>query len=260
MKENSRLSSEINSLRGKIKKYENIEKELSNFHQENKILKEEINSLQSKQKKENEFNEVLKDFETNFRTKIMEVEKEKNYYKDLSKQFLSEKSELKLEKEREIFELECKITELNKKLQENQYNTVDPHFGNHKDTSEQIKQINNENQKLMMILKDKDVELSVWKEKYYELSENQGKQISSNLTQFNSTSTSDQKNEIISLKFQIKELCDKMEILNRIIEDHGYEKENLETELKIYKQKLQEMEKFKVFLLNKSFMIFICLG
>jgi chromosome segregation ATPase len=55
--------------------------------------------------------------------------------------------------------------------------------------------------------------------------------------------------EISSLRIQTRELMEKMEILNKIIEGHAMERENLETELKIYKQKLSEAEKkIKVFL------------
>lgn len=245
VKENSRLSSEITSLKSKIKDYETMEKELNNFQKENMFLKEEINSLQIRQKKENEFDGVLKEFETNFRNKILEVEKEKEYYKNLSKQHMAEKADLKFEKDQKIFELENQILEITEK-----YNSINEKLAltqqtthNNQEESTKINDLKNEKNKILMSLNEKDIELSVWKEKYYELLDSKD---TVSQTKMKSSALEDQKNEINSLKIQIKELLDKMDILNGIIETYEIQKEKLETELTIYKQKFQESGKIQV--------------
>lgn len=255
VKENSKLSSEITSLKSKIKDYETMEKELNNFQKENKFLKEEINSLQIRQSKENEFNEVLKEFETNFRNKIFEVEQEKEYYKNLSKQHMAEKADLKYEKDQKIFELENQVLEITEQLISMKEKLAFFQEANNNSQEESIKinELKNENSKILMNLTEKDIELSVWKEKYYELLES--KDNSASQTKLKSSILDDQKNEINSLKIQIKELLDKMDILNGIIETYETQKEKLETELKIYKQNIQETGKTQVYEIYQKIII-----
>ena len=230
--ENNRLSSEIVSLKGKMKDYEMIEKEMAQFQIENQQLKTEINNLQARKSKETEFNEILKEFETNFRNKIMEVEAEKEYYKGLNKEYLTERNNFRLEKEEKIYELELTISQLQEKLKEKEREKVS-FSAEKKEKNEIEKVLNEEKDRLFVDLREKTVEISVWKEKYYELLAEKDKIIKTN-NSFNSNHK-----EIDSLKIQTKELMEKMDILNRIIESHAAEKENLETELKIYKQKMK---------------------
>lgn len=255
LQENNRLSSELNSLKTKIRDYESIQEELETFQNENKSLKSEIIVLQCKQQKENEFNEILKEFETNFRKKILEVESEKEYYKGLNKQYLIEKNNIKLEKEEKIYELEFLIGELTKNLKEKEENLIliqkKPQFKNSFVHETKFTELKEENNKILIDLQEKNLEVGVWKEKFYELldekNKNEKEKFTNNINdQSNSKyfqTISQQNLEINSMRIQIKEMAEKMEILNRIIESKCEEKENLEIELNVYKKKFQELEK-----------------
>ena len=215
LQENTRLSSELSVLRGKIKNYEEIERKLEDFQQENLLLKEQ---------KESQFNDILKEFDLNFRKKIVEIEKEKDFYKEKNKEILYEKNAEKLEKEEKIYELEYKIKELKEILKEKEEKEENSkgnmkNSGNYEEILEKFKDFTEENKRISMELHEKKLEIEVWKEKFYEK------------TGENSVFCEN------SMKIQIKELKDKAEIFNRIIEENTQKNENLEMELKIYKQK-----------------------
>jgi len=242
------MSLEITSLKSKINDYENLQKEKNQFQTENHQLKLEINNIQSLKHKENEYNEILKDFETNFRNKIMEVEAEKEYYKGLNKEYLTERNNLRLEKEEKIYQLEYTINQLQEKLKEKEWKLADV-VTNTNDSDGKIQKITEEKDRLTVDLSEKVLEIGIWKEKYYELMDLKEKLEKQAKYAINQQSYESMSYEISSLRIQTRELMEKMEILNKIIEGHAMERENLETELKIYKQKLSEAEKkIKVFL------------
>lgn len=248
IQENNRMSLEITSLKSKINDYENLQKEKNQFQTENHQLKLEINNIQSLKHKENEYNEILKDFETNFRNKIMEVEAEKEYYKGLNKEYLTERNNLRLEKEEKIYQLEYTINQLQEKLKEKEWKLADV-VTNTNDSDGKIQKITEEKDRLTVDLSEKVLEIGIWKEKYYELMDLKEKLEKQAKYAINQQSYESMSYEISSLRIQTRELMEKMEILNKIIEGHAMERENLETELKIYKQKLSEAEKkIKVFL------------
>ena len=227
IQENNRLTIELNGIQDKIRNYENLEQELTNFQRENRLLKSELSTLNQKQQKETEFNEILKEFETNFRNKIMEVEAEKDHYKTLNKQLLSEKTEEKFENNEKIFVFQEKIKELELILAEkdkkiNSFHLPPPTNTLSMKNSYNFKEFSEEIENLRVSLQEKTIETDVWKEKFYDLS---GKE-------------EVLKGEIYSLANQNKEFFEKMEILNRILEEKHLEKENIEVELSIYKKNL----------------------
>lgn len=239
VQENGRLSAELVLLKGKLKEFEAREREVTTVQNENTQLKAEISDLRLRKEKEVEFNEVLKEFETNFRKKIMEVEAEKEYYKGLNREYLVEKNNFRLEKEEKIYELEMTVNQLQERLREKDRKNANSHEFT-SEHNEKCLKLNEEKERLTFDLTEKTLEIGVWKEKYYELLAQMERKASAKPLTNNSQELD---REISSVKIQNKELLEKMDILNRIIESHSTERENLETELRIYKQKVAESEK-----------------
>ena len=130
------------------------------------------------------------------------------------------------------------VNQLQEKLREKDKKNANSQEIKNED-NEKLLKLNQEKETLVFDLTEKTLEISVWREKYYDLLGQMEKKTSNKQL----SNSQDFDKEIFSLKIQNKELLEKMDILNRIIESHSTERENVEMELKIYKQKLAETEK-----------------
>lgn len=216
-------SSDLNPLRNRVKSLEETESELRQLQKENQGLREELASINSQKQKE--FEDVLRKFEE-FRNKIKEVEAQNEYFKGLNREYLSEKNVLRLESQEKIYELESKLAELALKHRDCENKRADKGEETSR-ADEKTAKVVEERDKLRFELQSRDLELGVWKSKYFELQD----------------CKSGGSEEVSSMRIQTKELMEKIVILNRIIESNAIERENLETELRIYKQKLSENER-----------------